>query len=65
MSTERLLKIREVASLLGMQESGVRRWAALRKLPVVRLGRMVRVPASWVEQFIARNTVPAREERGQ
>jgi excisionase family DNA binding protein len=58
-----LLRVSEVAQRLGIKESTVRLWLSLRKLPRVQCGRAVRVPAVAVDEFIARNTVPAREQR--
>jgi excisionase family DNA binding protein len=58
-----LLRVQEVALRLGIKEGTVRLWLALRKLPRVQCGRSVRVPAEAVEEFIARNTIPAREGR--
>jgi excisionase family DNA binding protein len=58
-----LLRVDEVARRLGIKEGTVRLWLTLRKLPRVQCGRSVRVPAEAVEEFIARNTIPARESR--
>ena len=56
-----LLRVSQVAQRLGIKEGTVRLWLALRKLPRVQCGRAVRVPATAVDEFIRRNTVPARE----
>jgi excisionase family DNA binding protein len=56
-----LLKVSEVAQRLGIKEGTVRLWLSMRKLPRVQCGRSVRVPAEAVDQFIERNTIPARE----
>jgi len=56
-----LLTVRETAELLNLRESTIRMWLLKRKLPHVHCGRAVRVPAEAVEQFIERNTIPARE----
>ena len=58
-----LLRVDEVARRLGIKEGTVRLWLTLRKLPRVQCGRSVRVSAEAVEEFIARNTIPARESR--
>lgn len=58
-----LLRVHEVAQRLGIKEGTVRLWLSLRKLPRVQCGRSVRVPADAVEEFIARNTIPARDGR--
>ena len=58
-----LLTVQEVAQLLRIKEGTVRLWLSMRKLPRVQCGRSVRIPAEAVEEFIARNTIPAREAR--
>jgi excisionase family DNA binding protein len=58
-----LLRVHEVAQRLGIKEGTVRLWLSMRKLPRVQCGRSVRVPAEAVEEFIERNTIPAREGR--
>jgi excisionase family DNA binding protein len=58
-----LLRVDEVAQRLGIKPGTVRLWLSMRKLPRVQCGRSVRVPAEAVEEFIARNTIPAREGR--
>jgi excisionase family DNA binding protein len=58
-----LLRLDEAAKLLNVKESTLRAWRLRRKnLPFVGIGRCVRVPARAVEEFIKRNTVPAREQ---
>jgi excisionase family DNA binding protein len=59
----KLLRLNEVADALNLKVSTLRAWIQRRKLPVVRCGRAVRVPASAVADFIERNTIPAREPR--
>lgn len=59
-----LLTIAETAQALGLKPATIRAWLLRRKnLPFVRCGRSIRVSAEAVEEFIQRNTVPAREER--
>ena len=60
---EKLLTVREAAVRLGLRECTIRAWLMLRKLPRVNCGRAVRIPARAVEEFIERNTIPARAER--
>ncbi len=60
---EKLLTVRETAVRLGLRECTIRSWLTLRKLPRVNCGRAVRIPARAVEEFIERNTIPARAER--
>jgi excisionase family DNA binding protein len=58
-----LLTVAETAEALNLKVSTVRAWLAKRKLPLVRCGRAVRIPAEAIAQFIERNTIPAKEER--
>ena len=58
-----LLNVQETADRLGIRPATVRAWLLRRKLPCVHCGRAVRVPADAVEEFIERNTIPAREQR--
>ena len=59
----KLLTVVETAEALNLKTSTVRSWLADRKLPRVNCGRAVRIPAEAIEQFIERNTVPARTEQ--
>ena len=55
-----MLTVAEVARRLGMKECTIRLWLAQRKLPYVRCGRAIRIQDEVVEEFVKRNTVPAR-----
>lgn len=57
---KKLLRAREVAELLAVQESTVRKWILLAKLPVVKIGRSVRIEFSVIEKLIAEGRIPAR-----
>lgn len=59
----KLLTVREAAEALGLKPATIRAWILRRKLLYVRCGRAIRIPAEAVEEFIARNTIPAREGR--
>jgi len=59
----KLLTVYEAAEALAVKPATVRAWLLRRKLPRVNCGRAVRIPADAIAEFIARNTVPAREER--
>jgi excisionase family DNA binding protein len=61
MTAPRLLRVSEAAERLGLKPHTLRLWLAARRLPIVRLGRAVRVPEQAVEDFISSNTVPARD----
>jgi excisionase family DNA binding protein len=58
-----LLTVAETAEALKLKVSTVRAWLLRRKLPRVKCGRAVRIPAEAIAQFIQRNTIPAKEER--
>lgn len=59
----RLLTVPEVAELLGVKRGTVYLWLGQRRLPKTSLGRAVRIPLKDVEELIAANTTPAREDR--
>jgi excisionase family DNA binding protein len=50
-----LLTAREAAAFLCMSENTIRQWIWQRRLPVVRLGRAVRLRRADLEQLIERN----------
>lgn len=50
---DRLLKIKELASMTGLHEVTLRQWTSQGKIPFVRLSkRAVRYPLSKVEEWI-------------
>lgn len=53
---ERLLRVEEVAERLGIEVSTVRAWLFYGKLPKVKVGRAVRVPETFVNEFIKAHT---------
>lgn len=55
-----LLSTREFAHEIGVSEACVRRWTLLRKVNVVRLGRLVRIPRTEIRRLMDEGTVPAR-----
>lgn len=55
-----LLTVNETAERLGIRPVTVREWLARRKLPMVKVGRCVRVPSEAVAEYIQRNTIPVR-----
>jgi len=54
-----LLSVPEVAALLGVTPSCIRRWVLLRKVCSVRVGRLVRISLAEVERIITEGTIPA------
>lgn len=59
----RLLTVVEASKELHVKVATIRAWLVRRKLPHVKCGRAVRIPAEAVEEFIQRNTIPARQPR--
>jgi excisionase family DNA binding protein len=59
----KLLSVNEASQMLSLKPATIRAWLLRRKLPRVNCGRAVRIPAEAIAQFIAQNTVPAKEER--
>lgn len=59
-----LLRANEVARLLNVGRSTVYELIARRELPVIRIGRLVRVPRLALEEWIVANTagLPASHE---
>jgi len=58
-----LLTVAEAAEALNLKVSTLRAWLGQHKLPRVKCGRAVRIPATAVAEFIAQNTIPARKPR--
>ena len=58
-----LLSVPQVAERLGVTRACIRRWILERKITTVKLGRLIRVPASEIERLIDRGLRPARVER--
>jgi len=52
MDMEKLLTVKQAADLLGCSEAGIRKWVYQRRLPVVKVGRLVRVRVTDLEAFI-------------
>ena len=56
-----LLRVEEVAKLLGLGRTRTFQMVAAGQLPVVRIGRFVRVPRAALEEWIAERTAPATD----
>jgi excisionase family DNA binding protein len=52
---QELLRAKEAAQFLNVSENTVRMWIWQRRLPVVRLGRAVRLRRRDLEEIIERN----------
>jgi excisionase family DNA binding protein len=60
MAENSLLTVAEAASLLRLRPSTMRAWVLRRKIPYVKVGRLVRLRRADVEALIAASLVPAR-----
>jgi excisionase family DNA binding protein len=60
MTDNKLLTVDEVAALLRVRPSCIRRWISERKIEIVHVGRLVRVQRSEVTRVIEQGTQPAR-----
>ena len=62
-SEQTLLSVPQFANALGVKPSCVRRWILLRKITVIKIGRLVRVPVAEVQRLIDSGIRPARPVR--
>jgi excisionase family DNA binding protein len=53
-----LLRVEEVAQLLGLGRTRTFQMVSAGQLPVVRIGRFVRIPRAALEEWIAERTAP-------
>jgi excisionase family DNA binding protein len=60
MIDSKLLTVEETAALLRVRPSCIRRWIMERRIGIVRVGRLVRIPRSEVARIIEQGTQPAR-----
>jgi excisionase family DNA binding protein len=61
---KQLLNVREFAEALGVTVSCARRWLLEGKIAKVKLGRLVRIPASECERLVNAGLRPARHSEG-
>jgi excisionase family DNA binding protein len=54
--TTHLLTIPDFAAELGVTPACIRRWIRERRITIVHVGRLVRIPASEVERIISAGT---------
>jgi excisionase family DNA binding protein len=62
-SESQLLTSKQFAYAIGVTEACVRRWTLLRKIKVVKLGRLVRIPRVEVQRLIDEGAIPMRPSR--
>lgn len=59
----RLMNTKEAATLIAVKPSTLRAWVLARKIPFVRVGRLVRFKQSDLLALIETNSVPVRERK--
>ena len=58
---DKLLRVAEAATRLGLQPSTIRSWVLRRKVTVVRVGgRAIRIPSEEVDRIVKTGTIPAK-----
>jgi excisionase family DNA binding protein len=57
-----LLTVPEAAALLRLKASTIRAWVCQRRIPYVKVGRLVRIRHTDLEALIAEGVVPAYSE---
>ena len=57
----KLLTISQFALALGVTNSCIRRWVLERRVSVVKIGRLVRIPATEFDRIVAEGTRSARQ----
>jgi len=58
---DRLLNISQFAELLGVSRACVRRWVLERKVTIVKVGRLVRIPSTEFDRIVSNGTRTARQ----
>lgn len=56
----KLMNTDEVADLLSLKPSTIRKWVHLRQIPVVRLGSAVRFSLESIEEWVREKTAKER-----
>lgn len=52
----KLVSIPEFAELLGVTQSCIRRWILERRINVIKIGRLVRIPQTEFDRIVAEGT---------
>ena len=65
MQQHELLTIPEFAASIRVTQACIRRWVRERRVTAVKLGRLVRIPATEVERLVQLGTRAARKCGGQ
>lgn len=54
----------EAAQILGCTPGTLRVWVSKRKVPFIKVGRLVRFRMKDLDEFLEQNAVPAAKQRG-
>jgi len=61
-ASRKLLTVEQAAERLGIRPSTIRSWILKReKIEIVKVGRLVRIPESSIDDLIDGNTIPPRK----
>lgn len=55
-----LLTVQDFASALQVTKACVRRWISERKITIVKIGRLVRIPADEIDKLVSKGKRPAQ-----
>ena len=58
-----LLSVPQVAERLNVTRACIRRWILERRVAVVKVGRLIRIPASEIDRLVQSGFRPARPAR--
>jgi len=59
---DQLLTVQEAAKLLACSEAAIRKWIYQRRLPALKVGRLVRVSVVDLEKFAANTALDKRSD---
>ncbi|MFQ5598821.1 MAG: helix-turn-helix domain-containing protein [Nitrospiria bacterium] len=60
--SQKLLRVPQAAERLAVRESTIRKMIFQKRLPVVRIGRVVAIPENFIEELILKGYSPAIRE---
>lgn len=57
MEDKKLLSLKEAAEMLGIHYTTMRQYARRGKFPVIRIGRLLKIEAKDIEEYIKKNKI--------
>ncbi len=57
MEEKKLLSLKEAAEMLGIHYTTMRQYARRGKFPVIRIGRLLKIEAKDIEEYIKKNKI--------